>query len=228
SPDPEVNPEARDTGRAWRGFCALDPDLRAELVAAFRATLEEVLEADIILHVRDASHADSDAQRDDVIAVLEALGIKADNSAPVVEVMNKLDLLDTDDRDAMIAGARAAMARLEQGDVSFTIDDPLKAPISAINGYGVEGLCAIIDHLITADRATLEVRLPAEMDGDAGAARAWLHERGDIENEINEGMTTLRVRLSPQVLGQFKKRFPLALVSEDAALATASLETRSA
>ncbi len=76
-------------------------DLPTQLVAAFRATLEEVLEADIIVHVRDIAHEDTEAQRDDVITVLEELGVKDGDGRPVIEALNKIDLLDEEDREGV-------------------------------------------------------------------------------------------------------------------------------
>ena len=87
------------------GFIA---DLPTELVAAFRATLEEVLEADVIVHVRDAAHDESAAQKADVLKVLEELGVPPDR--PMLEVLNKIDLLEPEQRAGLLAAQRPAMA----------------------------------------------------------------------------------------------------------------------
>lgn len=180
-------------------------DLPTHLVAAFRATLEEVLEADLIIHVRDISHADSEAQRADVLSVLAELGVEAEDERPVIEALNKIDLLDADDRVAVLASAR----RSQEREV-FTLEEPAKVSLSAETGEGVEALEALIDRLVTAARRTFEVTLSQ----DAGAARAWLHASGDVLEEANEGETLrLVVRLSDKSRGQFEKSFPAAAIS---------------
>ena len=106
-------------------------DLPTQLVAAFRATLEEVLEADVIIHVRDAAHADSDSQRADVIKVLAGLGVKGDDERPVIEALNKIDLLNDDDRLDI-----EAIARLSQTSATGTLAEPVRVAISAVKGEG--------------------------------------------------------------------------------------------
>lgn len=175
-------------------------DLPTQLVAAFRATLEEVNEADLILHVRDAAHEDADAQRDDVIGVMRQLGISEDDAAPVIEVMNKIDLLGSEDRHAMIASAR-----LSRDTAPMTIDEPARHCVSAITGEGVDDLGGLIDAILTVDRITYSVLI----DGSAGAPLAWLHAHGDVMDEADlDGRITLRVRLSDKTSGQFRKLYP--------------------
>ncbi len=183
-------------------------DLPTQLVAAFRATLEEVLEADLIIHVRDVSHPDSQAQREDVIAVLEELGVAAEQERPVIEVLNKIDQLDADERAAAVSAARLSRTR-----GFYTLDEPARVPASALTGEGLDDLCALIDEFVTADRALLEIRLP----GGEGAARAWLHERGDVIEEMLDGDTIVRVRLSEKTRGQFFKAFPGAEIRDRSA-----------
>ena len=182
-------------------------DLPTELVAAFRATLEEVNEADLILHVRDAAHEDSDAQREDVIAVLRQLGVDEGDERPVIEVMNKIDLLDADDRLSLAASARQA-----RRTAAMTSDEPARICVSAVNGEGVEELRALVDTLLTNDRETYSVTI----DGVDGAPLAWLHAHGDVRSERRlDGAVTLEVRLSEKASGQFRKLYPAqALVQE--------------
>ena len=174
-------------------------DLPTQLVAAFRATLEEVLEADLIVHVRDVAHVDTQAQREDVISVLKELGVTTEDGRPVVEVLNKIDIIDDDER-----AAATALARLSEEKSIVTLEDPLWAAMSAVTGQGVPEFCDIVDRLVTADRDTYEITL----GDDTGAVRAWLHERGDVIEECHEDGPFLIVRLSEKVHGQFMKSFP--------------------
>ena len=181
-------------------------DLPTQLVAAFRATLEEVEEADLILHVRDSSHEDAEAQRDDVIDVLSQLGIDADDERPVIEVMNKVDLLTEEDKRALISATR-----LSRVDAAKTIVEPMRVAISAVTGEGIDELLAAIDALMTRDRHRYGVSIAA---GD-GAALAWLHAHGDVRSEsLDDNGIEIEVRLSDKARGQFSKLFPRAVVSE--------------
>jgi GTP-binding protein HflX len=184
-------------------------DLPTHLIAAFRATLEEVVEANLIIHVRDAAHPDTEAQRQDVIGVLEELGISRDDERPVIEVLNKIDLLDVDDCAALKAGARLS---LDKG--LPTIEEPARIAISAMSGEGVAELEALIDQLLTAERRVFVIDVPVE----DGAARAWLHESGDVlaEESSGEGGAHITVRLTEKSRGQFQKTFPRATVAEPA------------
>lgn len=137
-------------------------DLPTELVAAFRATLEEVLAADLIVHVRDISHPDSEAQAEDVEAILNSLGV-ADERAQV-EVWNKLDRLDATEREAM-------QARAERNADVFAV--------SALTGEGLPPLLAAIAEKLQGVRREEELLL-AFSDG---RRRAWLHEEGVVEAE---------------------------------------------
>lgn len=179
-------------------------DLPTQLVAAFRATLEEVLEADLILHVRDAAHEDADSQRDDVLDVLAELGVSEDDGAPVIEVMNKIDLLSEDERQTLSVLARAGRAAAAR-----TIEDPLRAGVSAVSGEGVEDLLAMIDEILTADRRGYSISI----DAADGAARAFLHEHGDVAlMREGEADVTIEVRLTDKAFGQFRKLFPTAII----------------
>lgn len=181
-------------------------ELPAHLVAAFRATLEEVVEADLIIHVRDAHHADSEAQRADVKRVLESLGIAGDDKRPVIEALNKIDLLDREEREAL-----KAVSRLSLDLAQPTLDEPARLAISAVTGEGVDELETLIDRLLTAERRTFLIEFPI---GD-GAARASLHAAGEVlgEEEL-EGHARLTVRLTEKSRGQFSKAFPGASIRE--------------
>ncbi|SIS49259.1 GTP-binding protein HflX [Phaeovulum vinaykumarii] len=137
-------------------------DLPTELVAAFRATLEEVLEADLIVHVRDIAHPETDAQAADVEAVLEALGVDA--AVPRLEVWNKIDALDPE----MRAGLAAQAARRDE-----------VFALSALTGEGLAPLMAAIEAATGADRHPARLTLPFE----AGDRRAALHRMGVVRHE---------------------------------------------
>ena len=168
-------------------------DLPTQLVAAFRATLEEVISADIIVHVRDISHSETDAQRDDVLQVLRDLGVLDDEDAAnqprMLEVWNKIDLLDAEKREDLSA--------LVQRN-----DDVLM--ISAQTGEGVDAFKAHLSALIAKGNLVQSVRLKAS----DGAALAWLHARGTINSQIvDEDLVTVEASLSRQLWGQFDKQF---------------------
>ena len=168
-------------------------DLPTQLVAAFRATLEEVISADIIVHVRDISHSETDAQRDDVLQILRDLGVLDDEDAAnqprMLEVWNKIDLLDADKREDLSA--------LVQRN-----DDLLM--ISAQTGEGVDAFKAHLSALIAKGNVVRSVRLKAS----DGAALAWLHARGTINSQIvDEDLVTVEASLSRQLWGQFDKQF---------------------
>jgi len=162
-------------------------DLPTQLVAAFRATLEEVLDADLIVHVRDISHPESDEQSMDVQDILRELGIEPEQSDRMVEVWNKLDLLDED-------GQLAAENTAERTDGIVAM--------SAITGQGVDALCATIDaHLQEAvhnDVITLGY--------EAGQRRAWLFDRKLVQSETQgERGYTLNVRWTERQKNQFEQ-----------------------
>ncbi len=169
-------------------------DLPHELVESFRATLEEVKEADVILHVRDIASEESDAQAADVRTVLERLGVELDERR-VVEVWNKADLLDDDARAQVAGDARRA--------------HPPALVVSAVTGEGCEALLAAVAGLVD-EAPPVAAHVPA---GD-GAAIAWLYRHGRVMNRsvLPDGATTLSVRLTPKALGQFEQMFPASEV----------------
>ena len=150
-------------------------ELPTQLVAAFRATLEEVLAADLILHVRDISAAETVEQAADVEAILAELGTP--EATPRIEVWNKIDRLSADDREAMTAQAA------RRADV---------VPISAITGEGVADLLTVVSDALGGIRHT-EILV---LGPDRGRQRAWLHETGLVEGEQirSDGATELLVR----------------------------------
>jgi GTP-binding protein HflX len=149
-------------------------DLPTQLVAAFRATLEEVTEADLIVHVRDLSHPDSEAQAADVADVLADLGLGPER--PMLTVLNKIDALEPEARAAVLARAG---------------DDALA--VSALTGEGVETLAGQLAVMLRAGARVHRLTLAAE----DGRRRAWLHAHGEVINETREdARVLLSVRLS--------------------------------
>ena len=160
-------------------------DLPTQLVAAFRATLEEVLDADLICHVRDISHAETEEQAADVAAILRSLGVA--ETAPMVEVWNKIDRLDAD-----TAAAVAAMAGRREGVFA----------VSAITGEGVAPLLAAIAAMLSPPRHVTELRLAHE----DGRRRAWLYEQGVVETEATgEDVTLVRVNWTDRQEQAFRR-----------------------
>ncbi len=156
-------------------------DLPTMLVAAFRATLEEVIEADLVLHVRDIAHVETDAQRADVIAVLTDLGIRAEaTNTRVVEVWNKVDLLIGEAREeALWAAGRA---------------ERIPALVSAVTGEGIDDLLALIDAQFSVHDEIIELNVPAT----DGAVLAWLHENAQVLGQLSDedGVTHVKVRIA--------------------------------
>ncbi len=150
-------------------------DLPTDLVAAFRATLEEVISADLILHVRDAANEDTEIQKTDVEAVLESLG--RPDAGDRIEVMNKIDMLAGDERAAVLARA---------------VRDDNVIAVSAVTGENCEPLCKLIDVRISAQNEPLEVLIPHE----DGAQLAWLYRHGDVQvRDDREDGTYVRVMM---------------------------------
>ncbi len=170
-------------------------DLPTQLVAAFRATLEEVTEADLILHVRDIANPDSAMQKRQVLSVLQDLdvigGEGGETSIPILELWNKWDLLGAD-RSAELAPLADA--------------DPDILPLSAISGFGIDAVLARIGAILTEGAKVHSITLPA---GD-GARIAWLHAHGEVLDEVEAGegergpLRRLDVRLSKKDLGRFE------------------------
>ena len=170
-------------------------DLPTQLVAAFRATLEEVLAADLIVHVRDLSHPETAEQKADVLDVLEELGLPREKRDAMIEARNKIDLMPAEARTAaMNEAARASRA----------------VAISARDGDGVDELLDAIEAGLSEARAPVLVRLPAS----EGRAAAWLHARG-VVSARRDAETGIEIDawMSERERSQFLKEFPGADVA---------------
>jgi len=168
------------------GFIA---DLPTHLVAAFRATLEQTQFADIILHVRDIARPDTDAQKENVNAILQDLGIDVETDERIIEVFNKIDALKDEDRDDV-------MRQASFGDRTIAL--------SALTGEGLEDLLEIIEDHTSRNRQNITFHIPPS-DGEA---LAWLYNKGKIlDRQDAEDYISLQVDLEPAHIGQFRDRF---------------------
>jgi GTPase len=161
-------------------------DLPHELVAAFRATLEEVSEADVILHVRDVAHPDTTAQRADVVAVLEDMvadgALDPEWPARTIEVLNKADLL---------------------GGVAAVPERPGAVAVSAITGEGLPALKSVVDERIAAGMELADYDIPAQ----DGARLAWLYQHGEVVGRHDaDAAVRVKVRLLPADRARFERR----------------------
>lgn len=162
-------------------------DLPTHLVAAFRATLEEVIEADILLHVQDIAHPDADAQHADVIEVLDSLDVPRKDQT-VINVANKLDLLEPEQQTAVLAR---------------TADGLPQCGVSAVTGQGIDGLLHRLDDILARNDRTVTVKVPHH----DGATVAWLHDHGEVLNRTDDDVQAeFTVRLSRQDMGRLRKR----------------------
>jgi GTP-binding protein HflX len=163
-------------------------DLPTHLVAAFRATLEEVTEADIVIHVRDAHHPDSAAQRADVFGVLSDLGLGQLVEDGLIEVLNKIDLFDEASRAALLNQAQ----RNEE-----------VVALSAASGEGCDALLALIAGRL--DSSTRAVRVDVPLAD--GKTLAWIYSRGEVLGRRDDSEAAhLSVRLSDADLGRLRHR----------------------
>lgn len=198
--DPTVRAIRTESGRKLLisdtvGFIT---DLPTELIAAFRATLEEVREADVLIHVRDMADPDNEGRKRDVLDVLEALGAGAQSGQTIIEAWNKADRLDPETYEDLVWRARASGHRPEGPHAVLT---------SAVSGAGVEALMNLVDNALSQDDFILRVKAgPAD-----AAAMAWVHEHGEILDERSDaetGQLHAVVRLSQADAGRFLTRFP--------------------
>ncbi len=168
-------------------------NLPTMLVSAFRATLEEVLEAEIILHVRDISDPDTEAQSADVEDILEQLGIGEEARHRIIEVWNKADLLQEDEREAL----RNRVVN-HAGGMHACI-------VSAVTGEGINSLLQQIEDVLTAGRSEFSVRIPVS----EGAALAWLYENTEVLSRNSDGDDAfeLIVRVAPERVERFMRKF---------------------
>ena len=161
-------------------------DLPTELIAAFRATLEEVQSADLIVHVRDMAHPDREAQKEDVDDVLTSLGLAEGNGPPRIEAWNKVDLLSGEERERLFGEAD----RREDA-----------VPISATTGEGLDRLSERMAEKLRSGEQVHEIRVPAS----DGSRIAWLHARGEVlDQRIDHDQVQLSVRLSPDNWARFQ------------------------
>jgi GTPase len=169
-------------------------ELPTTLIASFRATLEEVLAADIILHVRDVSHDETEAQSHDVNLVLEELGIHEDRRSQIIEVWNKADLLDP-----LALATREAQAQRREDCVL----------VSSLDGQGIEELLEKIEKRLAKKSTVYEIMV----DAADGKGMAWLHQRGEVlaRKAYADGRTKLSVRFDADTAGQAQSKFGKAM-----------------
>ncbi len=159
-------------------------DLPIELVAAFRATLEEVLEAEVIAHVRDAAHDETEAQKADVLKVLHELGVGEDR--PVIEILNKIDLLDPDSREALAE---------RNGETEA---------VSALSGEGLSRLLDHLDEMLSRESNAMSLLL----DAADGEGLAWVYRHAQVTNrEDTPDGTKLTLTVDPTDMDRFTNRF---------------------
>lgn len=164
-------------------------NLPHELVEAFHATLEEVMEADLIIHVRDASHPDNEAQKADVLSVLGEIGMQEIDLNAIVEVLNKVDLLNPETQEYLRHRAQHA--------------EQTTLVVSALTGEGMDGFMDAVSARLSAGYEVLDIDLPPE----DGATLAWLYENGDVvSRRDSDAAIHLTVRLAPAKVGQFEQR----------------------
>ena len=169
-------------------------DLPTMLVAAFRATLEEVVEANVIVHVHDISHEDTQAQAEDVESVLRQLGIELEDGAKLIEVWNKIDRLDKEGRTRMsnLAERQPAGRR--------------PVLVSALSGQGLDQLTAEIEARVAANRLVLGL----ELDAGDGAGISWLHRHAEVLDKDfrADGRLAVTVRVDPANADEVRAKFP--------------------
>ena len=168
-------------------------DLPTMLVTAFRATLEEVIAADVILHVRDISHEDSDAQSADVAKILGDLGIDPVDHNRLIEVWNKIDLLPA-----------AGQAELDES-AQHRSDNARPLSVSALTGEGLEVLLAAIETRLARGRASMKVMVPAA----DGQGLHWLYENAEVLERValDDGGVELTLRVAPERVERVRARF---------------------
>ena len=161
-------------------------DLPTLLISAFRATLEEVLAADVILHVRDISHVDAQAQAEDVETILTDLGVDSADEK-LIEVWNKVDRLDAEHRAGLAAAPGPAI------------------PVSALTGEGLEALLEAIETRLARERRTVDL----DLDGSDGRALHWLYEHAEVmtRRDDPDGRIHMTVRAGPEAMARIMRRF---------------------
>ncbi|MEE2995894.1 MAG: GTPase HflX [Pseudomonadota bacterium] len=164
-------------------------DLPTNLIAAFRATLEEVISADIIVHVRDIADPDTEAQKTDVLHILAELGVEFDNNRVSIEVLNKIDRLPVEEVDVAM-------------NVAFR--DNNVVAMSAVTGRNTDALLERLDQLLSAGRGIVELRVPHEN----GAAVSWLYRNSDVLSRDDcDEHAEMKVSISADKLASFEKNY---------------------
>ena len=172
-------------------------ELPTTLIAAFQATLEEVIEADLIIHVRDVAHDDTEQQKKDVELVLSEIGLDLETLA-LVEALNKIDLLDAEEKEAVIRRSGR---------------DPENFAISAVTGEGCDELVAHIEARLAQSKQQVKFSIGVSQ----GAAIAWLYAHGDVRTRQDEEQEImLEVVMDAADLERFKRRFGAGLAHEPA------------
>ena len=167
-------------------------DLPTELVMAFRATLEEVLEADIILHVRDCAHPDCEAQKKDVEAVLKDIGAWDSSDKKLIEVLNKIDLLPPDEYKCLLA-------QKKRQDSQW--------PISSLTGEGIDELLCCVESLLNKNFTEMKLKIPVT----EGAVIASLYRKGQVlSRQDTEDIVLMHVLLMPKDLSVYQKYIALS------------------
>ena len=171
-------------------------DLPTQLVAAFRATLEDVIEADLVLHIRDMAHSDTEAQSEDVNAIMRDLGIDPDQHDRLIEVWNKIDQLGTDEKTNL---ANIALGRDHENTPHLT---------SALTGEGIEQLLQTIELKLSIKKEIYEILVPP----DAGDLLAWLYREGEVlaRLEQEDGSLQIQLRLPHEKAAHLSRRAPQA------------------
>lgn len=171
-------------------------DLPTHLVASFRATLEEVQDATVILHVRDISQENTEAEKEDVLAILNDLGIDTDKDERIIEVMNKIDKLPPKEQGAM-------MTRSKRQDKVVVV--------SALSGEGMDRLLAAIDALLSKDQQILHV----DISLTDGRALAWLYSHGHVmDRKDDNAFAHVKVGLEPADVERFGAQFSAYALSK--------------
>lgn len=169
-------------------------DLPHMLVSAFRATLEEVLESDVILHVRDIAHEDAEAQGSDVAKILDELGVDAHDNNLLIEIWNKIDLLPFEERERI--KTKAALRPEEERPYA----------VSSMTGEGLDELLQAIETRLARGRVVLDVPL-ASSDGEG---QAWLHAHTEVlsRDTDEQGGAHFHIRVAPEQCDRVLRRFP--------------------
>ena len=170
-------------------------DLPHELIMAFRSTLEEVLEADIIVHVRDIANTDTDLQRKDVLEVLHNLGLKdVEKQDEYVEVLNKIDLLSDDEKNIL------RQKVLKQNKAIILL--------SATTGQGCDNLLSVIDKKLSAGEQNVSLQVKKE----DGKLQSWLYENSEVKSKtVHDEYIEFNIKIANADLARLSKKFDIKI-----------------